>query len=158
MSHRCSAPRSFALQSFLCRHAVFDQLAALCLGTCLLSGSSMLLYLNLTLLEAVCTCVASFDASFHATGFRFFPGYINENRRQVLDAAALQWHAKGQRQKASMRLLDNRSAAQSGLLMPQAQPISVKAITSDRQVQILQVLTSSVGWHSQLNAWLLQAC
>ena len=57
-----------------------------------------------------------------------------------------------------MRLLDNRSAAQSGLLMPEAQPISVKAIASDRQVQMLHVSTLSVEWHLQLNAWLLQAC
>ncbi len=98
--------------------------------------------------------MASSNASFHPTGFKFFPGYINEKRRQVLDAAALQWHANGQRQKASMRLLDNRSAAQSGLLMPEAQPISVKAIASDRQVQMLQ----DTIWHLQLDAWLLQAC
>ena len=141
--------------------AVCDQsiwrLEALCLGPYLLSGSSMLMCLELTATAARCKNVASCDAPFHPTGYKFFPGYINEKRRQVLDAAALQWHANGQRQKASMRLLDNRSAAQSGLLMPEAQPIRVKAIASDRQVQMLQTLTLSAGWHLQLNAWLLQA-
>ena len=102
--------------------------------------------------------MASFNASIRPAGFKFFPGYLNEKRRQVLDAAALHWHANGQRQKASMRLLDDRSAAQSGLLMPEAQPISVKAIASDRQVQMLQASTLTAGWHLQLKAWLLHAC
>lgn len=55
---------------------------------------------------------------FHA-GMKFFPGYVNDARRHMLDAAALRWHQTGQQQKKFMKWGD-RSQAQGGMLMLEA--------------------------------------
>lgn len=47
---------------------------------------------------------------------KFFPGYMNNSRRQTLDAAALRWNQIGQSQKKDMRWGD-RSQVQGGVLM-----------------------------------------
>lgn len=52
-------------------------------------------------------------------GMKFFPGYVNDARRQVLDAAAFRWHQIGQQQKQLMKWGD-RSQLQGGMLMLEA--------------------------------------
>lgn len=52
-------------------------------------------------------------------GMKFFPGYVNDARRQLLDAAAFRWHQTGQQQKQLMKWRD-RSQLQGGMLMLEA--------------------------------------
>ena len=52
-------------------------------------------------------------------GMKFFPGYVNDARRQLLDAAAFRWHQTGQQQKKLMKWGD-RSQLQGGMLMLEA--------------------------------------
>lgn len=55
----------------------------------------------------------------HAAGMKFFPGYVNDARRQALDAAAFRWNQTGQEQKKLLKWGD-RSQLQGGLLMLEA--------------------------------------
>lgn len=55
----------------------------------------------------------------HATGMKFFPGYVNDARRRALDAAAFKWNQTGQEQKKLLKWGD-RSQLQGGLLMLEA--------------------------------------
>ena len=50
---------------------------------------------------------------------KFFPGYVSDARRQLLDAAAFRWHQTGQQQKKLMKWGD-RSQLQGGVLMLEA--------------------------------------
>ena len=50
---------------------------------------------------------------------KFFPGYVSDARRQVLDAAAFRWNQTGQQQKKLMKWGD-RSQLQGGMLMLEA--------------------------------------
>ena len=52
-------------------------------------------------------------------GLKFFPGYVNDARCQLLDAAAFRWHQTGQQQKKFMKWGD-RSQLQGGMLMLEA--------------------------------------
>lgn len=52
-------------------------------------------------------------------GMKFFPGYVSDARRQLLDAAAFRWHQTGQQQKQLMKWGD-RSQLQGGMLMLEA--------------------------------------
>lgn len=52
-------------------------------------------------------------------GMKFFPGYVNAARRQLLDAAAFRWNQTGQQQKKLMKWGD-RSQLQGGMLMLEA--------------------------------------
>ena len=47
---------------------------------------------------------------------KFFPGYVNNARRQLLDEAAFRWHQLGQQQKKLMKWGD-RSQLQGGMLL-----------------------------------------
>ena len=64
----------------------------------------------------------------HAAGMKFFPGYVNDARRQALDAAAFRWNQTGQEHKKLLKWGD-RSQLQGGLLMleaPTPQAVSQK--------------------------------
>lgn len=64
---------------------------------------------------------------------RFFPGYVNDARRQALDAAAVRWNQTGQQQKQLMKWGD-RSRLQGGLLMLEA-PTPQAAAQRGKQAQ-----------------------
>ncbi len=49
----------------------------------------------------------------------FFPGYVNDARRQSLDAAAFRWNQTGQQHKKLMKWGD-QSQLQGGMLMLEA--------------------------------------
>ena len=66
-------------------------------------------------------------------GMRFFPGYVNEARRELLDEAAFRWHQTGQQQKRLMKWGD-KSQLQGGMLMLEA-PTSPKVAQKGRQSQ-----------------------
>lgn len=64
---------------------------------------------------------------------KFFPGYVNDARRQALDAAAVRWNQTGQQQKQLMKWGD-RSRLQGGLLMLEA-PTPQAAAQRGKQAQ-----------------------
>lgn len=71
------------------------------------------------LLATVSGMVMWLRSLVHVTGMKFFPGYVNDARRQLLDAAAFRWHQTGQQQKQLMKWRD-RSQLQGGMLMLEA--------------------------------------
>ncbi|KAL3143367.1 hypothetical protein ABBQ38_002197 [Trebouxia sp. C0009 RCD-2024] len=76
-------------------------------------------------------------------GMKFFPGYVNDERRQLLDAAAIRWHQTGQQQKKFMKWGD-RSQLQGGLLMLEA-PIPPATAQKGKQGRPSQKLLPSSG-------------
>jgi len=74
----------------------------------------------------------------HAAGMKFFPGYVNDARRQALDAAAFRWNQTGQEQKKLLKWGD-RSQLQGGLLMLEA-PIPQAVAQKGRQAKQRQAL------------------
>ena len=74
----------------------------------------------------------------HAAGMKFFPGYVNNARRQALDAAAFRWNQTGQEQKKLLKWGD-RSQQQGGLLMLEA-PTPQAVAQKGRQAKQRQAL------------------
>lgn len=64
---------------------------------------------------------------------KFFPGYVNDARRQALDTAAYQWNLTGQQQKKLMKWGD-RGQVQGGMLMLEA-PTPPSVAQKGRQAQ-----------------------
>ena len=81
------------------------------------------------------------EALVHVAGMKFFPGYVNDARRQLLDAAAFRWHQTGQQQKKLMKWGD-RSQLQGGMLMLEA-PTPPATAQKGKQGRPQQELLSS---------------
>lgn len=74
---------------------------------------------------------------------KFFPGYVNDERRRLLDAAAVRWHQTGQQHKQLMKWGD-RSQLQGGLLMLEA-PTPPATAQKGKQGRPRQQLLPSSG-------------
>ena len=82
---------------------------------------------------------------------KFFPGYVNDARRQLLDAAAFRWHQTGQQQKKLMKWGD-RSQLQGGMLMleaPTPQAIAQKGKQGGPRQELLPSSASVPGSSTQ---------
>ena len=82
---------------------------------------------------------------------KFFPGYVNDARRQLLDAAAFRWHQTGQQQKKLMKWGD-RSQLQGGMLMlevPTPPAIAQKGKQGRPRQELLPSSASVPGGHTQ---------